>query len=186
MKVLIAFGTCEGQTKKISEFMALELRQLGHEVVVFEPRVDAHLDPKIFDGIIVGAPVHTGKFPKSVRNWVMQNRPALTSRPSAFFSVCLGILQKDNPKVLADERRIVNDFLKTAAWSPSQWAIFAGALMYSKYGWIKKRLMRSIARKAGSETQMDRDYEFTNWDDVKSFALRFATLLSLRPREISQ
>ena len=185
MKVLIAFGTSEGQTAKISEFMAKELRALGHQVTIFEPGSDPNIDAKSFVGIIVGAPVHGGQFPKSLRQWVIKNRDSLTERPTAFFSVCLGILQKENAKVLADEKRIVTEFLMSANWHPSEWAIFAGALAYSKYGWIKKRIMRSIARKAGTETQIDRDYEYTDWEEVKRFTQRFANRLASSTQELS-
>jgi menaquinone-dependent protoporphyrinogen oxidase len=86
--------------------------------------------------------------------------------------VCLGILQKDE-RVQNEEREFVENFFKRTNWYPASWAIFAGALPYSKYGWFLKRIMRRIAHKAGRETDINQDYEFTNWDEVRNFTEKF-------------
>ena len=50
-------------------------------------------------------------------------------------------------------------------------ATFAGALRYSRYGWLKRRLMRSIARREGGDTDTSRDHVYTDWDAVDRFAV---------------
>ena len=67
--------------------------------------------------------------------------------------------------------------------------LFAGALVYTRYGWLKKRLMRSIAKRDGSDTDMSRDHEYTDWDAVDEFArdaLGVIETAALTPDEISQ
>jgi menaquinone-dependent protoporphyrinogen oxidase len=48
--------------------------------------------------------------------------------------------------------------------------MIAGALSYSKYPLPLKWIMRKIAKTAGEDTDMSRDYEYTNWDQVRKFA----------------
>lgn len=54
--------------------------------------------------------------------------------------------------------------------------MIAGALTYSKYPRPLKWLMRRIAEKAGEDTDTSRDYEYTDWEQVKRYAHRLADL----------
>ncbi|MNC94612.1 Protoporphyrinogen IX dehydrogenase [menaquinone] [compost metagenome] len=49
----------------------------------------------------------------------------------------------------------------------------AGALPYSKYNWVKRWMMRRIVAKAGGDTDTSRDYEYTDWNDLRAFAKEF-------------
>lgn len=175
--ILIVYGTTEGQTAKISKALAREISDKGHRVRTF-PATEAPTGKELeaFDAIIVGSSVHVGKFDKVLRKWGRRNFVFLQRKPSAFFSVCLGILEK-NFKAKREEANMVVNFFREAGWSPEIHTIFAGALKYSQYGWLKKILMKSIAKKAGGDTDTSRDYEYTNWDDVRAFAQRFEALL---------
>ena len=47
---------------------------------------------------------------------------------------------------------------------------------------MKRRIMRSIARKEGGDTDLARDYEYTDWAAVEQFAHDMGTLVrSTRP-----
>ena len=46
----------------------------------------------------------------------------------------------------------------------------AGALVYSRYGWFKARMLRRIVAKNGGDTDMSRDYEYTDWAAIDRFA----------------
>jgi menaquinone-dependent protoporphyrinogen oxidase len=176
-RILLIYSSQQGQTKKISENIAADLKAHGHETFLVDcVNLSASLDVKSYDGVIIGASVNIGSFPKKLRLWVKENSKALTAMPSYYFSVCLGILQKEE-KVQNEERKIVLDFLSATNWVPAHWEIFAGALAYSKYNWLVKWMMRRIARKAGVETDWNRDYEFTDWVQVHRFAERFCNEL---------
>jgi menaquinone-dependent protoporphyrinogen IX oxidase len=88
------------------------------------------------------------------------------------------VLEKDNPETQAAEKKIVSDFLAEARLSPALVDIFPGGIRYSEYGWLKRRILRSIARKAGVETRFDRNYDFTDWERVRRFARAFAETLA--------
>ena len=62
MKILIAYATTEGQTRKICQTIAEQLDGLGHQVELLDTarkRRDVH--PDDFDRFIVAASVHQDK-----------------------------------------------------------------------------------------------------------------------------
>ena len=53
--------------------------------------------------------------------------------------------------------------------------VVAGALPFTKYGWLKRLVMLRIARKQlGTDLDTRRDYEYTDWKDVRAFARDFS------------
>lgn len=177
-KLLIAYVSKHGQTGKIADALAVELGRLGHQVekihVGKRRGVPVHLSA---DGVLIGAPVYGRKYPAPIRRWIARELPALSEKPSAFFSVCLGVLEKENEKTQADERAIVQELFSESGWRPRLHAIFAGALSYSDYSWPVRWVMKRISRKAGGNTDTSRDHEYTDWNEVRAFAREFDTLV---------
>lgn len=166
-RVLILYGTSEGQTAKIAREMRVALESAGLEVTtanadVMDPR------PSAFDGIIVAASVHAGTYQKCVRQWVRAHAVEFGARPAVFVSVCLGVLQKD-PKVDADLAAIVGRFAAETGWTPRAKHV-AGALLYRRYNFFIRWVMKRMAARAGGDTDTSRDYEYTDWADVRAFA----------------
>jgi menaquinone-dependent protoporphyrinogen oxidase len=87
-------------------------------------------------------------------------------------SACLGILQRD-PKVTAELDAIVHRFLDPIGWQPTIIKPVAGALLYTKYNIFMRWIMKRIARKAGGDTDTSRDYDYTDWNDLRMFADEF-------------
>jgi menaquinone-dependent protoporphyrinogen oxidase len=176
-KFLIVYETVEGQTEKIALTLASEMRKLGDSVETIHLATPPD-SIQSFDGILVGAPVYYSSYPKNIRNWVKANVKILSEKPGGFFSVCLGMLQKNSNKAQIEERKIVRDFVNWSDWHPNITAIFAGSLAYSKYGWIKRQIMKMISRRAGGKTDTSRDYEYTDWEEVRRFARQFSALVA--------
>jgi menaquinone-dependent protoporphyrinogen oxidase len=88
-KILIAYGTTEGQTARIAQYISDVIRGRGHEAQTIDIRrsSDALLDG--YDAVIVGGSIHMGKHENYVRDFVQKNRDTLERLPSAFFSVSL-------------------------------------------------------------------------------------------------
>ena len=93
-------------------------------------------------------------------------------------SVCLGILQAD-PQVQQELGKIVDRFFAATEWRPTVIKPVAGALLYTHYNWIKRWVMKRIVRKAGGDTDTSRDYEYTDWNDLRKFAEQFAQRVSV-------
>ncbi len=172
-QVLIVYGTTEGQTAKIAQHIADAGRRHGHGVdVVHAPDIDGEADPGVYDAAIVGASVHEGHYQKAVGHFVDRHRDWLAARPSAFFSVSLGV-QSKNPEDVAHVQQIISDFLAEHGWAPATTASFAGALKYTQYNWLKRMVMKQIAKSEGGATDTSQDYEYTDWNQVDGFAERF-------------
>lgn len=169
-RILIEYGSTDGQTAKICYFLAGELMRLGSTVDIEEAGAGT-ADPSAYDGIIVAASIHAGGYQKAIVQWARQHAMVLAYKPAVFLSVSLGILEA-NPKTRADLDRILDDFAHRSGWRPAEVKEVAGALKYTRYGWLKRRVMRHIAGKAGGSTDMSRDHEYTDWDDLRAFGAR--------------
>jgi len=181
-RMLVIYGTTEGQTAKIAGALAATLRKCGVSVDLAEAGPAWDPDPKDYAAVIVAASVHAGGYQRPLRRWVRNHAQALRGRPTAFVSVCLAIV-KPTPEVMRDLAAIMGRFFEATGWTPQETKPVAGALPYSKYGWLKRRLMRRIVAKAHGDTDMTRDYEYTDWDDLGTFAQRFVEAHVLPARE---
>jgi menaquinone-dependent protoporphyrinogen oxidase len=170
-RILVVYGTTDGHTSKIATFVATTLRSRGVVVDLFE--ASQAPAPGGYEAIVVAASVHAGGYQRSVAKWITDTRPALAERPTAFISVCLGVLQHQ-AAVDAELASIRQRFLTQTGWQPERTKIVAGALPYTHYGWLKRYVMRRIVRKAGGDTDTSRDFEYTDWDDLRTFVNEFA------------
>jgi menaquinone-dependent protoporphyrinogen oxidase len=175
---LILYGTTDGQTGKIAERLGNELRALGALADVIDAARRPQPSPDTYRVVVVAASVHAGGYQKPVRQWVRDHAGALRTRPTAFISVCLGVLQHD-PNVDRELDAIMQRFFTETGWTPTAPKIVAGALPYTKYNVLKRWMMRRIVRKAHGDVDITRDYEYTDWNDLASFA---RTLVDLIPR----
>lgn len=53
---------------------------------------------------------------------------------------------------------------------PRMW----GKLLYSKYNFVIRLVMRWIAKRSGAETDTSRDYEYTDWTRLDQFVNQFS------------
>jgi menaquinone-dependent protoporphyrinogen oxidase len=181
-RILVLYGTTHGHTAKVARSLAETLRSQGAAVDVHYARsVDRR--PDEYDGVIVAASVRGGKYQKAVWGWVRSHRAVLNAKPTAFVSVCLGVLQRD-PKVDHMLKTILQRFLDEAGWQPTVTKIVAGALLYTRYNWFIRWFMKRIVAKAGGDTDTTRDYEYTDWTDLRAFAEQFGRMVEGHPMAI--
>jgi len=164
MKLLIVYGTTEGQTRKICEFLRDEAKKNGHEVTLNDS-TETHLHPKGFDAVIIGTSIHAEKFQDSVSHYVEENHEALNKIPGVFMVVSLTAATNE-PESWKELEEITQHFLNRTGWHPEYVEQVAGALRYTKYNFLKKFIMRMIAQKQGGDVDTSRDYEYTDWDKV--------------------
>jgi menaquinone-dependent protoporphyrinogen oxidase len=172
-RVLILYGSTDGHTRLIAQTIGETLNRSGIGVDIVQggtrdPR------PADYDGIIVAASLHAGKYQKPVRLWVKTHAGEFGDRPAAFVPVCLAVNQKNDPKVMADLDRILQEFQVETGWQPSTVTHVAGALLYTRYNFLKRWIMKRIVAKAGGETDTSKDYVYTDWSAVRAFAEDFA------------
>ena len=174
-RILVLYGTTEGHTAKVAGFLGEALRADGLSTDVVDARTAAPT-PEGYDAVIVAASVHAGGYQRRVRRWVRRHAHVLNHTPTAFVSVCLAVLQRE-PAVQREVTAILNRFFASTGWQPTIARNVAGALAYSRYNWLVRRAMVRIVRKAGGDTDTSRDYEYTDWADLRGFAEEFAGLV---------
>jgi menaquinone-dependent protoporphyrinogen oxidase len=166
-RIYIPYSTGEGQTATIAEYIAEVMRAHGHEARTADIGLSEAGIPAGFDGVIVGASIHMGKHDRHAVDYVRNNRSALEQMNAAFFSVSLAA--HGDPE---EAEGYVEEFERATGWHPQRIALFGGALLYTRYNFVKRHMMRKIASgKPGSlGTDLSRDYVYTEWDVVKGFA----------------
>ena len=183
MKALVGYATHDGHTRIIAERIGARIAEEGHTVDVRDvadlPR-DVTLES--YDVVILGAPVRSGKHLSRMRKFARLHREHLQRRPSAFFSCGLTSSQQTE-EARRTARELVDAFIDDTGWRPDHVDVFAGALLYRKYNFIVRAVMKAISRKAGGDTDTSRDYDYTRWDEVDAFAHDVAAhLMDAAPR----
>jgi menaquinone-dependent protoporphyrinogen oxidase len=178
-KILIAYGTAEGHTARIAQYLSDVIREHGPETSVVNVERAMVGEPDGYDGVIVGGSIHMGKHERCVVDYVRQNRDTLERLPSAFFSVSMAA-HENTEAARKEVNGYLERFVQQTGWRPRKIGRFAGALLYTQYGFFKRWIMRKIARDKGSpDTDTSRDYVYTDWNDVRRFAEEFLeTLIS--------
>ena len=179
--VLVVYATTDGHTATIAAAIAETLRGAAMRVDVmnaqfrnFTPRLDD------YQVVIVAASVHAGSYQREIRQWVRAHAAALATKRTAFISVCLSVLQRADT-VDAKIKEILETFYASTGWTPTETKVVAGALLYRRYGWFKRRMMQKIVAKAGGDTDTSRDYYYTDWSDLAEFTEGFAERAGLVP-----
>jgi menaquinone-dependent protoporphyrinogen oxidase len=187
MRILILYGTTEGQTRRICEKIASQLSSLGDTTTLMDastitdpvlattsgsnpgplkpgPVNNAPLAPDVtaFDAAILAASVHAGEYQASIQQFARTNAAALNAMPTAFVSVSLSAASDD-----AAERTAIDEcagrFAKTTGWIPLETLHVAGAFRFTRYDFFKGWAMKLIAWEKKVTFEAGKDLELTNW-----------------------
>jgi menaquinone-dependent protoporphyrinogen oxidase len=171
-RVLVLYGTNEGHTEKVATTIAETLIAGGCQADLIQAGT---IEPSIrnYDGVIVAASIHGGRFQRPVVDTVRAHSGEIAARPNAFIAVCLAVLNRKDPAVQAQLATIFDRFAHDTGWVPAIAKPVAGALLYTRYNFLMRWIMKRIVAKAGGEIDTSRDYVYTDWDDVKAFAKEF-------------
>lgn len=173
MNILLLYTTKEGQTEKIAQFMADALRQHGHRATTqLADQIPKDFNTDSFDAAIIGGSVHMGRFPGSLKKFIIEYTNWLNEIPSAFFTVCMAIHSVHEKERIA-AKSIGSDFIHKTRWRPNLMETFAGAVKYTQYGFITRKIMQNISKKEGGNTDTSRDHEYTDWETVTKFTDQF-------------
>src|SRR5262245_24778227 len=187
MKAAIFYATREGHGRRVSEHIADSLRAERFHVDVFNVKDSPELiDTQPYQLAFVVASVHMGRHEREIVRFVKSHRLDLVRLGAAFLSLTLSEAGAEDlaapPEkryaASADAQRMIDVFVQETGWRPAYVLPVAGALVYSKYNFFIKLMMKTIARRAGGPTDTSRDYEFTDWATLD----RFVTASTSRKR----
>ena len=161
MRVLIAYGTTEGQTGKIVETVAAQITALGHEVELFDTSgLPEGLQPESFDKIIVAGSVHEGLHQEGVELFALGNASKLQAKPTLFISVSLAAAFDSS---LADAQGYVDSFVKEGGWQPDKSLLVAGAVRHGEYDYYQEQILEHVVLEDRDIDGPKDDHEFTDW-----------------------
>lgn len=177
--LLIVYATREGQAEHIARRIAVQARARGLAVDLWNAaRISSAVSLDSYSATILIASVHLGRHETEMRRFAARHARELSAMPSAFLSVSLSQAGAEDPSAPAERRsqavsdanRMIDAFLQESRWRPSRIKAVAGALRYSKYNPLLRFAMRRIARKVGAPDDVSKDYEYTDWQELDSFA----------------
>lgn len=169
-KILIAYWTTDGHTRRICERLKGIAERAGHQITLASFADGDDPDPAGFDKVVVGASIRYGKHNPVVVDWITRRQAALESRPNAFFSV--NVVARKPEKNRADTNPYLQKFLKQIRWKPAHLDVFAGRIEYPRLGWADRSAIRFIMWITKGPTDPSGTFEFTDWDRVDAFGQR--------------
>ncbi len=177
MKILIAYGTTEGQTRKIARFCADLIADAGHVVELLNVRDGAELDVSRFDAAILAGSVHVLKYQDELVEFVTDNLTGLLTRPTLFLSVSLSAAS-DDPEELKGLDTCVRDFSRATGWTPDRVEQIAGAFRFTEYDFFRYWAMRWIASRHDEDVDPGHDKEYTDWDGLRTIVSDWCAAVS--------
>lgn len=172
MNVLIAYGTTEGQTRKIARYMAGSMREAGHDVTLHDcTDLSATTVVTDYEAVVLAASVHHKRYQTAFYGFVKTNLSALQTKPLAFVSVSLSQTLASGED---EARSYVNTFTDETGLKPDAVHLAEGAVRYFEYGRAEEETIDLLVFK-GQKKMPDRgsNPEYTDWDALDAFASTF-------------
>lgn len=172
-KIGILYSTVDGQTLKICNVIKDVLVEKGNDVELFSIE---SFEKKVtdFDKFVIGASIRYGKHNSKIIEFINQNKEALEKSNNAFFSV--NLVARKPEKATPETNPYFIKFLQKMNWTPKNSAVFAGKLDYQKYPFTDRLMIRFIMWITKGPTDPKTKIEYTNWDEVKKFAILVNTM----------
>lgn len=173
MRALVVYATTEGHTAKIAEWVGDWFHARSYAVVVLNSAdVADQTLPDGFDAYVLTGSVHVGKHQKSLIQFVQRNLRHLNNSASAFISASASAGGQDAVNQ-GNAKACIQTFLSETGWKPTATMPIGGAILYTKYNFFLRMVMKRISKKEGGPTDTSRDHELTDWAALDAFLTRF-------------
>ncbi len=172
--ILVIYSTTDGHTPRICERLRQVMVQQGQAVTVLPIAQAEALDLPAFDKIVIGASIRYGKHQPQVAAFIARHQTLLESKPNAFFTV--NIVARKPEKNRPETNPYLLKFLRQISWKPKLLGVFAGKLDYPRYGFFDRLMIRFIMLMTSGPTDPKAVIEFTDWQQVETFAQQVCEL----------
>lgn len=165
MKVLIVYGTVEGHTGKIAQFVEQKAQAMGHDVVMVDTvrrRAEVALDD--VDRVVLAASVHERRHPQEFEVFVTALRDQLNKRKTLMLSVSLSAAFDNGMEEAQDyltEMKMRTDF------TPDAEMLVAGAVKTGSYDYFESQIVRHVVLNDRDYDPGQGDHEFTDWNALE-------------------
>jgi menaquinone-dependent protoporphyrinogen oxidase len=170
MKILVAYATTDGQTRKIARFVADHLVSLGHSTELLNLADAEGLDLARFDAAVLAGSLHIGIYQDALTSFAQSSAQVLNAMPTLFLPVSLSAAGDDADDWKGLETQ-TTAFLDETGWRPTRVEHVAGAFRFTEYDFFRAWAMRRIAKAKGETVDPKADKEYTDWS-------KLATVLS--------
>ncbi len=171
MTVLIVYATIEGQTGKIARFIREEIDKAGQTTALIDAaddKIDVTFDG--VDRVILAAPVHERRHPKTFEVFLAASQQALAARKTLLISVSLSAAF---PEFLEDANDYVVEMEMRTGFEPDVEALVAGAVRSGSYDYYESQVLQHIVLRGKNYDAVGRDHEFTDWAALKETLAAF-------------
>ena len=170
-KTLVLYSSVDGHTLKIID----RINELvADEMEIIDIDQCSKIDFSQYQKVLIGASVRYGNLRKNLLAFINTNKAELDKLPNAFFLVCLTARKPE--KSLPSNNAYMLKFDRLSEWQPQFKAVFAGALLYSRYNWWQTLIIQLIMKITGGSTDKSKDIELTDWEKVDTFSKDFSIL----------
>lgn len=164
MEMLLVFETVEGQTRKISEFVAERFRTAGHQVRTFDTQDRlASISFAGIDKVVLAAPVHERRHPKGFEVFLAASRDELKACETLLISVSL---KAAFPEGLEEAQDYLTEMKMRTGFEPNKEILVAGAVRTSSYDYYESQIIRNVVLGDRDINLVDGECEFTDWDTL--------------------
>lgn len=173
---LVFYATTEGQTRKIARFAAdrLKAKDLAVDLVDAVDRA-GYVDFAAYRGVVLAGSIHVGRFQPALVHAISEQAETLVKTPHLFLAVSLSAAAADEPEEREGLAACMETFRHACGWAPARVVHVAGAFRFSAYDWLRRWVMRDIARRKGVEIKPGEDLELTDWEALAAEVDAFAT-----------
>ncbi len=164
VNILVVYASTEGQTRRIAERIAIQVREAGHQAEL-RNCIDwqSNIDVDSSDRVIVAGSVHEKRHQRPLEMFVMANLAHLQAKPNLFLSVSLSAAFEDGK---AEAQSYADAFFDYTGWTPAQTLLVAGALRYEEYDYFMEQIVDHVVLKDRDVAGQNGEREFTDWDAV--------------------
>lgn len=169
-KIAIVFNSKHGHVREIAERLAATAAAHDAACSVIDVRRAGVPGVTGCGGIVIAGSVHFGRHSRALRRFVERHRQWLSTVPAAFISVSAAAASLQGRE---EAEQYMENFFRATGWRPDSALSAAGAVLYTKYDPLTRLIMRFASRTAGRETDVTRDYVYTDWNVLDQFMDEF-------------
>ncbi|HKL68675.1 flavodoxin domain-containing protein [Salibaculum sp.] len=166
MTVPILFQSLEGQTRKIADFAADQVREAGKTprlIDMSDPMVEVPLDDA--EKVILAAPVHERRHPQEFELFLTASKSDLERCKTLLLSVSMNAAF---PEGRAEAQDYLTEMQMRTGFTPDASALVAGAVQTPKYDYFATQVIQHVVLKGKDFDAEAAEHEFTDWDALRS------------------